>query len=33
LVALFNALLGLNHRLEPDADPEDRLYHFAQFAL
>ena len=33
VVALFNAVLGLNRRLEPDADPQDRLYHFAQFAL
>jgi hypothetical protein len=33
VVALFNAVLGLNRRLDPDADPQDRLYHFAQFAL
>jgi hypothetical protein len=33
VVALFNAVLGLNRRLEPEADPQDRLYHFAQFAL
>ncbi len=33
VVALFNAVLGLNRHLEPDADPQDRLYHFAQFAL
>ena len=33
VVALFNAVLGLNRRFEPDADPQDRLYHFAQFAL
>jgi hypothetical protein len=33
LLALFNALLALNRRLEPDADLHDRLYHFAQFAL
>jgi hypothetical protein len=33
VVALFNAVLGVNRRLEPDADPQDRLYHFAQFAL
>jgi hypothetical protein len=33
VAALFNAVLGLNRRLEPDADPQDRLYHFAQFAL
>jgi hypothetical protein len=33
VVALFNAVLGLNRRLQPNADPRDRLYHFAQFAL
>lgn len=33
VVALFNALLGLNRCLEPHADPQDRLYHFAHFAL
>lgn len=33
VAALFNAVLSLNRRLEPDADPHDRLYHFAQFAL
>lgn len=33
VVALFNAILGLNRRLEPNAHPHDRLYHFAQFAL
>jgi hypothetical protein len=27
VVALCNALPGLNRRLEPDADPQDRLYH------
>jgi hypothetical protein len=32
-VVLFNAILRLNRRLAPDADPQDRLYHFAQFAL
>ena len=33
VAALFNAVFGLNHRLEPHADPQDRLYHFAQYAL
>lgn len=33
VLALFNALLGLNRRLEPDAAPEDRLLHIAQYAL
>ncbi len=33
VVALFNAVLGLNRQLDPDADSQDRLYHFAQFAL
>lgn len=33
VVALFNAVLGLNRRLDPHADPHNRLYHFAQFAL
>ncbi|MEP7292809.1 MAG: hypothetical protein ABI835_13585, partial [Chloroflexota bacterium] len=31
--ALFNLLLALNRRLEPDAAPDDRLLHIAQFAL
>jgi hypothetical protein len=31
--ALFNALLALNHLLEPEAPPEDRLLHLAQYAL
>ncbi len=31
--ALFNVLLALNRLLEPDADPNDRLLHIAQFAL
>jgi hypothetical protein len=26
-------LLGLNRILQPEADPQDRLYHLAQFAL
>jgi hypothetical protein len=33
VAALFNALLGLNRTLHPDADPQDRLFHLAQFAL
>jgi hypothetical protein len=33
VAALFNALLGLNRRLQPDAPAQDRLLHFAQFAL
>lgn len=31
--AMFNTLLGLNRTLQPEADPQDRLYHLAQFAL
>ena len=31
--ALFNLLLTLNRRLEPDASPEDRLLKIAQYAL
>ena len=33
VVAMFNALLALNRSLEPDADPQDRLLHLAQYAL
>lgn len=33
VVALFNSILGLNRCLQPDADPRNRLYQFAQFAL
>ena len=33
VAAMFNALLGLNRTLQPDADPQDRLYHLAQYAL
>jgi hypothetical protein len=33
VVAMFNALLALNRVLEPDADPQDRLLHLAQYAL
>lgn len=31
--ALFNMLLALNRALQPDANPEDRLLHIAQFSL
>lgn len=31
--ALFNLLLALNRLLEPEASPDDRLLHIAQFAL
>src|SRR5262249_6973117 len=33
VVALFNAILCLNRCLDHHADPQDRLYQFAQFAL
>ena len=33
VAAMFNALLALNRTLEPEAEPEDRLLHLAQFAL
>ena len=33
VVAMFNALLALNRALEPEADPQDRLLHLAQYAL
>jgi hypothetical protein len=33
VAAMFNALLALNRILQPDADPHDRLFHLAQFAL
>ena len=33
VAALFNAILGLNRRLEPQANPQDRLLHLAQYAL
>lgn len=33
VVAMFNVLLGLNRTLHPEADPQDRLLHLAQFAL
>lgn len=33
VVALFNAILALNRSLAPEADPLDRLLHFAQYAL
>lgn len=33
VVAMFNTLLGLNRTLQPEADPQDRLLHLAQYAL
>ena len=33
VAAMFNVLLGLNRTLQPQADPQDRLYHLAQYAL
>ncbi len=33
VAAMFNTLLGLNRTLQPEADPQDRLYHLAQYAL
>jgi hypothetical protein len=33
VAAMFNALLALNRILEPEADPWDRLFHLAQYAL
>jgi hypothetical protein len=33
VAALFNTLLALNRQLHPDADPQDRLLHIAQYAL
>jgi len=33
VAALFNTLLALNRSLEPEADPQDRLLHIAQYAL
>lgn len=33
VAAMFNALLALNRTLQPEADPQDRLLHLAQFAL
>jgi len=33
MAAMFNSLLWLNRRLQPDADPQDRLFHLAQYAL
>lgn len=33
VAAMFNTLLALNRTLLPNADPQDRLYHLAQFAL
>jgi hypothetical protein len=33
VAAMFNALLALNRSLQPEADPQDRLLHLAQYAL
>lgn len=33
VAALFNTLLGLNRALQPDAPPQARLLHIAQYAL
>ncbi len=33
VTAMFNTLLMLNRTLQPDADPYDRLFHLAQYAL
>lgn len=33
VATMFNMLLALNRTLQPDADPQDRLYHLAQYAL
>ncbi|HRE49766.1 MAG TPA: hypothetical protein PLD47_18730 [Aggregatilineales bacterium] len=33
VAAMFKVLLGLNRTLQLEADPMDRLYHLAQFAL
>lgn len=33
VAAMFNALLTLNRVLQPEADPQDRLLHIAQYAL
>lgn len=33
VVAPLNAVLGLNRRVKLNVDPQDRLYHFTQFAL
>ena len=33
VTAMFNALLALNRTLQPDADPQDRLLHLAQYTL
>lgn len=33
VAAMFNALLALNRTLQPNADPQDRLLHIAQYAL
>jgi len=33
VVAMFNALLALNRVLQPEAEPQDRLLHIAQYSL
>jgi hypothetical protein len=33
VVALFNTLFGLNRTLHPEAEPQVRPYHLAQYAL
>ncbi|HRE48659.1 MAG TPA: hypothetical protein PLD47_13120 [Aggregatilineales bacterium] len=33
VAAMFKVRLRLNRTLQPEADPLDRLYHLAQFAL
>jgi hypothetical protein len=33
VAAMFNALMALNHHLQPGADPHERLLHIAQYAL
>ena len=33
VAAMFNALLALYRTLQPDAGPQDRLLHIAQYAL
>ena len=33
IAAMFNVLLSLNRSLNPEADPQDRLLHIAQYAL
>lgn len=33
VAAMFNTLLALNRSLKPEADPQNRLLHIAQYAL